>query len=221
MNLRYHDRVLVLGSTGSGKSELLNFLSAHVACQRVVVDTKDEFDLAGVEAVRGDPEAIDWRAPVVHYIDGGGGPDEFEQLFAKVYARQNVVVICHELSDLCEFQPGRTPRAVNEYLSKGRARGLGLLGGSQRPVNVPMRAKTEAQHVFIFPPQLSPDDHDAIARTVGLPAPLLGEKIDAARDELGPYSYLYWSREARAMAAYPALSESERATAQVARRVDV
>lgn len=216
MNLRYNDRAVLVGSTGSGKSELLNLLAMQPRCQRLLLDTKQEFSVAGVKPARSVTE-IDWRQPLVHYVDRTGEVAEFEELFAACFRRRHLVVICHELSDLCEYQAGRTPTSVNAYLSKGRAHGLGLLGGTQRPVNMPVRARTEVEHVFLFPPRLSPQDHDSVADITGRPRDELGAILDQVHAELGDYSYLYWSRQSRELTAHPPLTANERAGIRIHR----
>lgn len=210
--IRFNDRVLVLGSTGSGKSELLNvlFTSMSGGAQRVLIDTKHEFAVDGVEPVS-EAAAIDWRAPVIVYRDAGGGPREMQELFAALHARRRVTACVHELSDVCDYHAGRTPPAFNAYVSKGRALGQGLLAGSQRPFEVPSRARSEADHVFLFVPRFPLEqDHKAAAQTIGMSPDELARALDGLLAELGPHSFLHFDRrEGRTVACTP-LAESER-----------
>ena len=66
--IRFNDRVLALGSTGSGKSELLNVLFSRMrgGAQRLLVDTKREFAIEGVNLVL---ELLD--QPVFHRYGHG------------------------------------------------------------------------------------------------------------------------------------------------------
>src|SRR4051812_32409210 len=131
----YNDRVLVLGSTGSGKSEVLNYLSAMLRCQRLLLDTKDEFVVPGVEPVSS-VDAIDWSQRTVHVrppatvhptCTSKTNPEPhcgrcFDCYFkAAYYAPNALVVVVHELGDVCDYNAGRTPKWFNSYVSKGRA----------------------------------------------------------------------------------------------------
>lgn len=216
----YQDRVLVLASTGGGKSTLLNFLfSTAYRCQRFLLDTKDEWRIDGVEPVS-KIDRIDWTQPVVHYIDDRGDKAEYERLFKTLLARRQgrvpgarrygLVVCVHELADLCGDSPGATPAAVSAYLRKGRAHGQGLLGASQRPVNLPKAAKTEAQHYFVMAGELDPDDAETVARALRMSPVELNDALAQARSlapspELADYAYLWYDRPAKAITAYPPL----------------
>jgi hypothetical protein len=216
----YQDRVLVLASTGGGKSTLLNFLfSTAYRCQRFLLDTKDEWRIDGVEPVSR-LERIDWEQPVVHYIDDRGDKTEYERLFKALIARRQgrvpgprrygLVVCVHELADLCGDAPGATPPAVSAYLRKGRAHGQGLLGASQRPVNLPKAAKTEAQHYFVMCADMDADDAATIAKALRITEGELARHVEQARalapsPDLADYAYLWYDRPARLLTAYPPL----------------
>jgi hypothetical protein len=160
--IRYIDRVYVVGPTGSGKSTVANHLAGGLHCQVVHYDTKDEWSVSDVEPVS-DPRRLDWREPLLHFR-GDGGPDEAEAFFAECNQRRNLVVVVHELADLCDDEPNRRIRSFQHYVRKGRAHGRGLIGASQRPRGMPRIARTEAQHVFIVLPRLDPEDMDVVAR---------------------------------------------------------
>jgi hypothetical protein len=216
----YQDRVLCLASTGGGKSTLLNFLfSTAYRCQRVLIDTKDEWRIDGVEPVS-KLEQVDWQQPIVHYVDDRGDKAEYERLFKALLARRQgrvpgprrygLVVCVHELADLCGDAPGATPPAVSAYLRKGRAHGQGLLGASQRPVNLPKAARTEAQHYFVMAGEMDPDDEPTIARALRLSESELETHLERARQlapspELADYAYLWYDRPARRLTAWPPL----------------
>jgi hypothetical protein len=214
--VKYHDRQLALGFTGRGKSELLNVLFAGVRCQKLLLDSKNEFAIDGVTPARNADE-LDWRQPILHYIPTEGRPAEYDELFRACFTRRHLVVCVHELSDVCEYQASRTPPAFDRYVSQGRAHGLGLLAGSQRPRNIPVRARTESEHVYVFPPSLSPEDHDEVARILGRRPDELRQVLDGLLEELGDYSYLHFDRAARELTALPPLPEHLRARSAVSR----
>jgi DNA helicase HerA-like ATPase len=219
--IRFNDRVLVLGSTGSGKSELLNVIFSRMrgGAQRLLVDTKREFAIEGVEPAS-EVDAIDWSRPIIHYQDRGEGADEMQELFAACYARRRLMVAVHELSDVCAFRAARTPPAFDSYVSKGRALGLGLLAGSQRPFDIPMRAKTEADHVFAFVPRFQLEqDHRAAAITLGADPAMLARQLDEVQETLGEHAFVHFDRRDRVLEACQPLSEAERAGIIVSRPV--
>jgi hypothetical protein len=198
--ISWRDRVIVFGQTGSGKSVLLNHLFAGYRCQRVLLDTKDEFRIDGVEPTTR-VESIDWTQPVIHYIDDRGDLREYDKLFkAFIQRRQGRVpgprnyglkVCVHEAGDLCGDNPGRTPQWVSAYTRKGRAHGQGMDAGSQRPVNLPKVMRTETQHVFVMAKgEFDPDDYPVIAQVVGVPEATLKQYLAQAAGQ-GDYAYLW------------------------------
>jgi hypothetical protein len=209
--LLYHDRVFVAGQTRSGKSELLNVLFSELRVQRVLVDTKGEFAIPDVEPVS-DPAAIDWREQTIHYrTTVTGALDEVDELFQACLGRRRLTVCCHELADLCDFQPNRTPPWLNAYISKGGAHGCGFFAGSQRPVQVPSRALTEAQHVFYVVPRLTRrSDHAALAEPMATDERALARELHAAQQEHGRHSFLWWNLRAQDLSRWPPLPENVR-----------
>jgi len=216
--IAYNQRTLCLGPTGSGKSELLNAQLSAFRVQRVVYDSKDEFSVAGAELVR-EVDAIDWRAPIIHFVPGEDVRGDAQAFFAAAFRQPRpLLVAVHELADLCEYRAHATPPAVNRYIRQGRAHGKGLLGASQRPVEMPVSARSEPEHVFLFTtPPLAPDDMDAVARMMGRPVSDVHQHIAQARN-LGPYSFLYFERATGALTLCPPLPDHLRRRTIVNRR---
>lgn len=219
--IRSTDRVLVLGPTGSGKSVLANTLFSSYRCQRLLVDTKWEFRVQGVEPVES-VAAIDWTAPVIHYRDHSGDLRDVDQLFRACLRRRTdqpgrygLVVCVHELADLCGHQTGATPRWVNAYITKGRAHGLGLLGASQRPVNMPRTARSEAQHVFALARDFDPDDRPVVAKLIRRSERELDELLVQAR-AVGEHAFLWYDQRAGSLVIKPPLPEQLRGRSIVA-----
>ena len=115
-------------------------------------------------------------------------------MFAALCRRRDLVVCVHELADLCENNANRTPAAVKRYLKKGRASGRGLLGASQRPVEMPTAAKSEVQHLFVMVPPVLLDDLAAISPMMGMSAAELNERLHELEATLGPHSFLWYRR---------------------------
>jgi hypothetical protein len=190
---RWHERLFVAGYTGSGKSEILNLYFSQLRCQRLLVDTKPEFEIPGVQPTRSLDE-LDWRAPIIHYQDASGDLDEYDRLFYAAHHRRNLVVCVHELADLCEDQPNKTPKWVRAYIRKGNIRGNGLLAASQRPVGMPRIARTEAQHVIATNPPVDEEDRKIVAKMTQRSLQDFDEALGHARGLGDQYSWACFSR---------------------------
>lgn len=215
--IRFTDRVIVLGRNGSGKSVLINYLASLYRCQVVLFDTKDEFTVPGVDPVHS-LERVDWQQPIIHLIDDTGDLDDVDRLFRTALARKTgrdpskrygLVIVAHELADLCADTPGGTPPAVNAYIRKGRAHGLGLLAGSQRPRNIPRAARTEAQHVFAFAGGFDPEDLPIVAKMLAMSLPDCERALEqaASLSPTGEHSYIWRDDRARTTVVRPPLPE--------------
>jgi len=212
--IRFNDRVLSLGQTGSGKSTLLNYLfSTGYRCQRLLVDTKWEWTIEGVEPTTR-VEALDWEQPIIHYRDERGDLDDFDRLFKACLqrvvhsGRQYGLVVCvHELADLCAHRPNSTPRYVNAYITKAMKKGGGLLAGSQRPVNMPKTARSESQHTFAFAPGFDADDRPVVAKNMRITDAQLEDLLTqaAALSPTGEHSYLWFEERAKRIHIRPPL----------------
>jgi hypothetical protein len=219
--VRFNERALVVGPTESGKSEFLNVLFSQFQCQRLLVDSKmgGEWTIAGVEPVS-DPAAIDWAQPVIHYVTASTEPEEAGELFGRCCERRNLVVCVHELNDLTGYQTQRTPETVSRYLAQGGANGLGLLGASQEPVDMPKRARSMIQHCFTMAPPIDEEHLKVICRIVsGVSAAEMREEIEAVQREHGNHAFIHWPRGALLEpVAYPPLPDWMRKQNIVQRR---
>jgi hypothetical protein len=200
VSIRYNDRVFVVGPTGSGKSTLANVLASDLRCQVAHYDTKDEWSVPDVEPVSR-VGALDWDQPVLHFRPrGADGPKEAQEFFAAAGQRTNLVVVVHELADLCDDEPSRRIPAFQAYVRKGRSHGRGLIGASQRPVCMPKISRTEAQHVFIVLPRLDGDDFDVVARMCeGVTRAELEAKLAEAEaaSPTGEHGYVWYDKRQR------------------------
>lgn len=222
--IRYNDRVIAFGYSGSGKSTLLNSIAAEIQCQVLIFDSKDELVVPGVSPVYS-PERIRWDQRIIHLVDDSCQIDDVSRLFDACWSRKTpreltedaeyvpgygLVVIVHELGDLCLDEPARTPRSVINYIKKGRQRGLGLLAGSQRPVCIPKSARTEVQHVFTFAGGLDPDDQPVVAKMHRMSIPELEEALQQANQQYGEHAYIWHNRRANTNVIRPPLPEQLR-----------
>jgi hypothetical protein len=226
--IRWHDRLFLAGQSGSGKSEVLNYLFSRLQCQKILLDTKGEFAIDHPKT--GQPiqparsvDAIDWAAPVIHFQEMGGDLDAYDELCYEVLHRRNVVICCHELADLCDDLPNRTPKWVRQGIRKGNVFGDGWLSASQRPVGMPRQARSEAVHVLQMVPALDPEDHKIVASMMGVPDHELHRHIAdaAALSPTGQFSFVWRDRRERTLSIWPPLPEPMRAGIIVRRTANV
>lgn len=218
--VRYNERVLVVGPTEAGKSELLNVLFSQMRCQRLLFDTKGhEWSIEGVEPVS-DPAAIDWSEPTIHYVTAGTELGEVVEVFEQCCRRRDLVVCVHELNDLSAYSTNKTPEVVNRYLSQGGANGRGLLGATQMPVDMPKRARSEVQHVFTMVPPIDEEHLKVVSRIVGgIPADEMRRELEETQREHGDHAFIHWPKGAlQEPTAYPPMPGWMRQQSIVRRR---
>ena len=222
--IRWHDRVFVVGYTGSGKSEILNYLFSGLRNQKLLLDTKPEFHIEGVQPVSR-VEDIDFTQPIIHYRDLAGDLDAYDDLFYECHHRRNFTICCHELADLCEDQPNKVPKWVRMSLRKGNVFGNGILAGSQRPVGMPRQARTESQHAIHMTPALDPEDEEIVAKMMKMPVDelhrLLEEAAATSSDPEGRFAAVWHDRRVGETKILPPLPPEVRAQIIVRRSVDL
>lgn len=221
-------RLIVVGSTTSGKSELVNTLWSQLRCQRLLIDIKDEFalpDPAGEAELTPayTVESIDWSAPLIHVVPRNWTPADFDALFEAANQRRHISIAVHEFGYVCDFKPGLVGRNVHTYISQGAAHGRGLMAATQRPVCFPVSGLTEAQHVVaIGPPPVKPDDTAALADGMRLGRHELAAELAELEASHGKYSFLWFDREHDgALTSWGPLPAEWRAQSIVRRRVEV
>lgn len=197
--VRYNERALFVGPTEAGKSELLNAFFSQFECQRLLVDTKmgGEWSIGDIEPIS-DPDLIDWTQPIVHYVTATTDVPEIEELFDRCLRRRHLVVAVHELNDLAEYSTQKTPKTVSRYLSQGASNGLGFLGATQEPVDMPKRARSMIQHLYTMVPPIDAEHLKTVCRVVEgvTPEEMRRMIVDAERAH-GPHSFIHWPRGIR------------------------
>jgi hypothetical protein len=194
----YFERTFVAGPTESGKSELINLLFSQFRCQKMLYDSKGhEWSIPGVEPVS-DPAGIDWTQPIIHYVTTTTDVAEVDEVFSQAEQRHDLVVVVHELGDLCNYTTNLTPASVNRYLAQGGAKGRGFVGASQEPVDMPKRAKKEINHAFTMAPAMSPEHLAEVAKFVGgrVSGGEMADELEELQKESGDHSFIHWPRGA-------------------------
>lgn len=224
----YNHRLYAFAYSRSGKSEILNVIFSGIACQRILIDTKPEFAIDGVEPVH-DVSQIDWREQTIHYKAlPGSDCSQYEDLFEALLTIPGAMTVCvHEIQDLVDYQPQKAGRFLRGYMAKGGALGKGLIAASQRPRLIPSAAISEATHLLILPPQLARKEDMVTAAEVL--SPVGGEPFhveDLARElalleqQHGRFSFLWKDRLTAILHAFPPLPEAVRQCSIVQRVED-
>ena len=190
--VNYNDRVFVVGKTQSGKSTFARRLfGSMTGCRRVLIDPKAHESVPGVQPARA-VAAIDWQAPVVHYIPSRLDRDELEELYNALWqAGGPMVVWLDEAMGVTE--KGWAPWGMRMIVQQGAARQIGHWACSQRPVEVWPGLRTEAEHYFMFVPQPHPLNIKAMAPIVGMPDHELARRFVELHGHEGDYSFLWYS----------------------------
>jgi hypothetical protein len=204
--IQYHQRVLVLGQTRSGKSELINHLASAMRCQLFFLDTKGgEWAIDGVEPVKSIYD-VDWSQRIILLETVTDEITEIDEIFGVLRTRKGICVVAHELADLCGHSTNRTPMNVSAYYSKGGAHRQGILGGSQVPVDMPARGRSEVQHVFVVVPAMGEDNLKAIARVgIGVDWKELKALLEDVEHAHGEHSFVWFRKGVKGYTICPPL----------------
>jgi hypothetical protein len=180
-----NDRVIILGRSGTGKTVLAQKLLLLVR-NAIIVDTKMNdpgWDAVGEEVLARKIYKTGagrwWWKPSDEFL---ADEDNAEQFFAWCYRRNGRrVVYLDELLDVAP-RANSFPVSLKLLATRGRSAGVGLWSTTQRPVDVPKFALTEANHYFVF--YLSDDDDQKTAQKMA------GAHFDFARIK-GNFGFYY------------------------------
>lgn len=171
------DRYAIVGKTGCGKTTFTTYLAATIVPQQLRnadwqvwwFDTKgDPKDVARLQKngyVEGDPATGKpkrapgrWRGdrpPALLYFrirDRGEGlsiVDQVQQLYRLALRRRRVLCVADEFGQVV-VGPRTAGRAMDDVLTRGRGLGVGNIGETQEPVDIPRKLLSQAQHLFLF-----------------------------------------------------------------------
>lgn len=168
--LAFHQRVLIVGTTRSGKSVLAEMLGSEIRTRLLVIDPKGQCMAYGPRMTTSEIEAwfADPRAQrVARWVPVRDEPDEYDEVYALAHRHRGpLVTITDEL-----YGPGtsqKAPRHLRLYLTQGGGLRHGHIGLTQRPANISMEARTEWDHLVVYTPPPDPDDLRNIAKGTGV-----------------------------------------------------
>lgn len=192
--IRHNDRVLIVGTNGSGKTVLARHLFAQMTrTRRTLVDPKEEHTINGVAPARL-PAALDLAAPVSHYIPARLDEAEYEELFDLLWRAGGPRWIWLDEA-YGPTRAGKAPQGLRLILQQGRAKDIGLAACSQRPVNIEATLRTEAQHIIVFTvPRPATIDLKTLAPDLSMDPDQLARELDDLAAAEGPYSHVWYCR---------------------------
>jgi hypothetical protein len=167
-------RALVVGRTGSGKSELVRALLADEKWIAVVdpkrdfwlpdeveVDSPADFRRALDEQVRAEPyKPIVYRPTPELLMDSGA----YDAIFRAVWERKNTRLYVDEVYRVLRGMQA-TPY-YNALITQGRGLGISVIQSSQRPARIPVELLSESEHYIMFELRWE-DDVDRMASLMG------------------------------------------------------
>lgn len=195
------ERVVLLGMTGTGKSEAGLALLAEDPGQRLLIDVQDAYELgpatladeAGYQEVYGDAREIDWSARTIRYVPrraGRAARAEYDDLYAAVWARGWHFQDLGPLTVLLDESYGPTdanyaPSHLLLVLTQGRKKHIRHLAAAQRPAKIAPELLTSSEHLFLFDVGARRDDLDSIGQRFGWNGAEVGEALRDMADEHG------------------------------------
>lgn len=168
IRLSTDQRVLFVGTTGSGKSELAKHFLRKLN-RVIVIDPKFTFQLEGYKRQKHLPYnmALGFRNMDFHIIYRPRRDDTIDlaQLFYRIGKMREITIYIDELSTLSE-QFIEATQVLADVVRTGRERHISVWSAIQRPRWVPRIFLTEAENIFQF--QLrSEDDRRYMAGFIG------------------------------------------------------
>lgn len=197
----------MVGTTGSGKSQLSRALFLTVPAPRLVIDPSDSTLTTIPGAVTfSDPArptnaaGENWRiAATARFVPTDPDDrDAYGALYAWCWAHFPRYVWVDEASFV--FPSRGAAKQARRLLIAGRKRQLGHLACHTRPREIDRNLIALASHVFIFELP-NPDDVAHVAQMAGIPAALL----EAELARLPHHGFLWWNARARTLTACPPL----------------
>ncbi len=176
IHIRTDERVLFVGKTGSGKTELSKFfLSQMNRC--LIIDPKHMFVLDGYEKRKNLPfRNNDFK---IIFRPNDNDDSALSALIQKILYQGDCTIYCDELSTLAEQFPESTKKLGN-VARIGREMNVAVWNALQRPRWIPRIFLTESEIVFNFNLR-SGDDRKYMSEFVG----------PEALEPLEPYAFLY------------------------------
>ncbi len=186
------DRVVVIGSTRSGKSVLARRMFEAMAPPRAVVDPKDDAEATGggyrdrrVAVTFSDPARLP-DADSIRFVPRD--PYDFaayDTLYRGLFARRGIFVWTDEAGIIAPSAGG--PAGFRRLVTQGARFGIGHVALNQRPVDLDKALWANAEQIITFRVG-DPDDVRRLANTGPTTPKALEERIR----RLPPFGFLWY-----------------------------
>lgn len=190
-------RVFFTGQTGSGKSTLARILLSSY--QHVVIyDGKGDVDWKGYTTHTSLRSLVqDEKATRFIYqpdIKEVSNQESIEKFFEWIYLRRHTLLYVDEIYSITIGS--QIPFWYHACLTRGRALGISVWSGSQRPMLIPSTVLSESENAFIFKLSM-PKDRDKVQSIYTIDADSIGAldkethqfyAIKKNSDLFGPFS---------------------------------
>lgn len=203
------DRTLFIGQTGSGKTyaslRWLGWWYPHR--QIIVLDTKadDAFDRLDAEMVDRASALVKEanrglkRRPILVYrprAEELADQELLDRVADWIYRRGHTALYVDEVSQVTDG--ARASAGWLNVITRGRKRGVAVIGGTQRPVWIPRIWLTEAQHVLKF---WLADERDR-QRVAEATHPDMAAQVE------DPHGFHYYRQGSRNVEYYPSIEKA-------------
>lgn len=200
--IRRSDRLLIVGYTGCGKTELAKMIAARKTAPRLIVwDPKDELSFPGVVPARGLDQLEDRLrrgGRIVHWIPATGDRDEYETASMLVWRTPGPYLWWVDEAAECTTASW-CPRGLRLCAQQGRSREKAVMALTQRLAECHPVLRTLADHIFLFAEPPVDIDLDKLAGHMGHSATEIAAMVNELNDEYGRHAHLWWIRPTREM----------------------
>lgn len=146
IQIKNSERVFIVGTTGSGKTELVKYFLSRMN-RVLVIDPKFEFKLDGFKRSKTLPMFGNNFKIIYRPRD----EDDFDlaRLIQKILKGKNATIYIDELATIAEQFP-ETLLKLMQVQREGRSRRVTNWVATQRPRRIPLIFKTESENIFQF-----------------------------------------------------------------------
>lgn len=160
-------RGVIVGRTGTGKSTLARALVYMMATRQrlVIIDPKGDFSPpVPCTLITAPGQAVRARNIIYRPSIDSDVVSDVDSILRSVYNAGNCAVYIDELFGVQE--KGNYPSALLPIYTRGRSRGITVLGAVQRPCKVPLECISECDRHYTFALQMG-DDRRRMAEVSG------------------------------------------------------
>lgn len=220
------DRVLVIGFTGSGKTQWIKAHVAPIRGQLLVLDIKGDIFLrqqhvncysvgevrAAMRRYKAAKSAeVAAANRVIRFVMPARADEQalVDDLFALVYDTPHMRWWLDE--SIGTTGPNTIAPSLKDVLVRGRSRGQGGFAAAQRPVGFSPYLRNQADHVVIFAQRWSTRDLSDLSTELGYDSPReLRDTLTALNHQygaLGKFAHIHFERGSGRLWARPPLPE--------------